>query len=379
VSEKIKILTVDDNLDNILLIVKGLENYYKVDTAESGKAGLHSLAKNEFDLILLDVNMPEMDGYQTCELIRKSENNSNIPVIFVSALTSLDDKLKGYAAGAQDYVEKPVALEVLIQKIELAVKQAKQLEALDQQAKFATQTAMTAMSNNSELGIILNFMEISFQTDCNHDLLKAIVNAVSEYQIDCVVQIRTSGQPVHLSSSSLEPSQIECDLLGKAKNADRVVTLGKRGIFNTKRVSFLARNMPIEDQERNGRLIDHLAVIVVAADARCKHIELQEQKLGTRNKTLDSVVEIADEEIEKLQEQFLLFRKETKRIMSELHIDIEESLVEFKLSDEQEDHFYQILGQGERAMDELADWGVVVEESLDRIKSTVITAIENMD
>jgi len=122
-----------------------------------------------------------------------------------------------------------------------------------------------------------------------------------------------------------------------------------------------------------------LAVIVVAADARCKHIELQEQKLGTRNKTLDSVVEIADEEIEKLQEQFLLFRKETKRIMSELHIDIEESLVEFKLSDEQEDHFYQILGQGERAMDELADWGVVVEESLDRIKSTVITAIENMD
>ena len=137
--------------------------------------------------------------------------------------------------------------------------------------------------------------------------------------------------------------------------------------------------MPVEDEGLFGRLVDHLAVIVVAADARCKHIELQEQRLGTRNKTLDNVVEIADEEIEKLQGQFLHFREETARIMSELHTDIEESLVGFKLTDEQEDYFYRILGQGEREMADLSDWGIVVEESLSRIKLTVTSAIENME
>jgi len=378
-AEKIRILAVDDNPTNVLIIVKGLNKSYQVETAEGGQQALDKLKENEYDIVLLDVNMPEMDGYETCENIRNGNRNAQVPVIFISALTKLDDKLKGYAAGAQDYVEKPVLLDELAQKIKIAVAHSKQTEALDTQVKLATQTAMTAMSNNSELGIIINFMELSFQTDCNHELLKTVASSVAKYQLDCVVQIRTTTHPIHISSSSVAPSQIEKDLLEKAKDANRIVTLGKRGIFNSPRVSFLVRNMPIANEELNGRLIDHLAVIVVAADARCKHIELQEKKLGTRNKTLDNVVEIADEEIEKVQQQFLQFRAETKRIMSEMHTDIEESLVEFKLSDEQEDHFYRILAQGERAMDDLSDWGVAVEESLSRIKSTVTSAIEKMD
>ncbi len=379
ISEKIRVLTVDDNVANIQLIYKGLKDDYDVDMAENGDIALDKLTESDFDIVLLDVNMPKLDGYEVCSLLRNSNRNEKVPVIFISALTSLDDKLKGYVAGGQDYIEKPVMFAELIKKIELAVAQSKQVASLNEQVKFATQTAMTAMSNNSELGIILNFMEQSFQTDNIHDLLKALTECVAMYDVDCCTQVRTGSQHINACSTVPETSRLEGYLLEKAKDADRIVTLGKRGIFNSTRVSMLIRNMPIDDEDKYGRLLDHLAVIVVAADARCKHIELQEQRLGTRNKALDKVVDIADEEIGKLQSQFLHFREEASRIMMELNADVEESLAVFKMTNDQEDRLYRILGQSEREMADLSDWGVAVEESLGRIKSTVISAIENMD
>jgi len=323
--------------------------------------------------------MPKIDGYQVCEMLRDSERNNKVPVIFISALTSLDDKLKGYAAGGNDYIEKPVMFDELIQKIELAVAQAKQIESLDQQVQFATRTAMTAMSNNSELGIIVNFMESSFHCDDINTLLNNLIEAISQYQIICCAQIRQDNETINICSASVDVSRLEKELLEKGKDAGRTVTLGQRGLFNSQRVSILIRNLPVDDEEKYGRLVDHLAAIVVAADARCKHIELQEQRLGTRNKALDKVVNIADEEIEKIQGQFIHFREETKRIMGELHADIEESLFDLKLSDDKEDQLYRLLEQGKKEIADLSDWGVVVEESLAKIKSTVTGAIEKMN
>ena len=378
-SDKTEILIVDDNATNVKLLERALEDDYSITKAYGGKEALKILRDKQFDVLLLDVNMPDYDGYKVCKVLRQSSINKTIPVIFISALTELNDKLKGYEAGGQDYIEKPVKIPELVRKVDLVISNTKEIEKLNQQVSYATQTAMTALTNNSEQGIIISFMEKSFKADHIHELLNALTDSISQYSIDSCVQIRTEGQNVNACTSSIGISRLENDLLEKAVNADRIVTLGKRGIFNSPRVSILVRNMPTDDDALYGRLVDHLAVIVVAADARCKHIEMQENKLGLRNRALDRVVEIADEEIEKIQDQFTTFREETRRIMSELHNDIEDSLVEFKMTESQEDHFYQILGQGENEVNDLLELGVVVEESLGRIKSTVTSAIENME
>ncbi len=377
-SNKIKILIVDDNVANVTLLERALEKAYSIEKVYGGKEALEVMRKSQFDILLLDVSMPEYDGYKVCKLVRQSTLNKNIPVIFISALVELKDKLKGYEAGGQDYIEKPIKIPELIQKVELAVSNSKEIETLNEQVSYATQTAMTALTNNSEQGIIISFMEQSFHADTVNELINLLTSSIAQYSIDCCVQIRMQNQNMSACTSEVKISRLENDLLEKAVNADRIVTLGKRGIFNSPRVSILVRNMPTEDEGLYGRLVDHLAVIVVAADARCKHIEMQQDKLGSRNKALDQVVEIADEEIEKLQEQFVHFREEVKRIMSELQTDIEDSLTEFKLTESQEDHFYKILGQGENEVTELLEFGVVVEESLGRIKSSVTSAVENM-
>ena len=180
-------------------------------------------------------------------------------------------------------------------------------------------------------------------------------------------------------STGVEPSNLEKTLLSNGKDAERIVTLGKRALYNAPRVSLLIRNMPIEDEGKYGRLADHLATIIVAADSRCTHIELQQQRLSVRNKLLDNVLQIADEEVIKVQELFNKFQMNVNKMMSLLHSDIEESLCEFKLSEDQEDHLYRLLELGKREMSDLSEWGVGVEIGLTKIITTVKTAVENME
>jgi DNA-binding NtrC family response regulator len=113
------ILIVDDNLNNIQVLGTFLKQQkYKTEFAISGEAAFEWLEKKEFDLILLDISMPGMDGYEVCSLIRKRERNADIPIIFLTAKTDRDDILKGFKMGAQDYITKPFDEEILLARVE---------------------------------------------------------------------------------------------------------------------------------------------------------------------------------------------------------------------------------------------------------------------
>ncbi len=102
------ILVVDDNPMNIRLLSTLLEEeHYKVRPAPNGIRALSVLEKHTIDLILLDIRMPEMDGYEVCQRIKSNSKTKDIPIIFVSALGETFDKLKAFSAGGVDYVTKP--------------------------------------------------------------------------------------------------------------------------------------------------------------------------------------------------------------------------------------------------------------------------------
>jgi len=374
-----KVLTIDDNESNNLLIYQALKGDYEVERINNGSDALAKLRDEDFDIVLLDVNMPEMNGYHVCKEIRKLPINNNVPVLFISALNTLQNHIKGYEAGGNDYIEKPVMIDELKHKIQLAVASSKAVVNLDQQLKFATDTAMTAMTNSGELGVVLGFMEASFKAENEHALIQCLLESIRQYQINACIRLSTGSEHFESTDDMLKTSKLEQTLLDKGRHADRIIRLGKRVLFNTPRASILVRNLPIDDEDKCGRLVDHLAAIVVAADARSLQIEEQQKRLSVKNQVLDSVVEIADQEIIKIQSQFGEFIDETQRIMSQLHGDIEEALFDFKLSTEQEDHFYQLIEQGKRELSDLSDWGVLVEESLLKIRRSVSGSIEQMD
>lgn len=103
------ILVVDDIETNIkLLTAKLLKEYYTVLTANSGKEALAILKKEKIDIVLLDVMMPEMNGFEVCKAIKTEPETTHIPVVMVTALYDIDDRVKGLEAGADEFLTKPI-------------------------------------------------------------------------------------------------------------------------------------------------------------------------------------------------------------------------------------------------------------------------------
>src|SRR5512147_784246 len=103
-----RILVVDDTPANIQALAGTLkERGYQISVATNGKQALEIVERVHPDLILLDVMMPEMDGFETCRRLKASEGTRGIPVIFLTAKTEVEDIVKGFEVGAVDYVAKP--------------------------------------------------------------------------------------------------------------------------------------------------------------------------------------------------------------------------------------------------------------------------------
>lgn len=113
--EASKILMVDDNHEirevvNILLSGEG----YEVEEAADGVQALEKIRENSYDLVILDVMMPKLNGYQTCMEIRKS---SNAPILFLSARSQVEDKTLGFSSGGDDYLPKPFSYQELLSRV----------------------------------------------------------------------------------------------------------------------------------------------------------------------------------------------------------------------------------------------------------------------
>jgi DNA-binding response OmpR family regulator len=120
-----RLLVVEDNRD----ILANLADYlalkgYEVDCAQDGLTGLHLAATQHYDLIVLDVMLPGMDGYALCQRLREGERRDT-PVIMLTARDALDDRLTGFRAGADDYLTKPFALPELAARIEAVPKRSR--------------------------------------------------------------------------------------------------------------------------------------------------------------------------------------------------------------------------------------------------------------
>lgn len=118
-----RVLVVDDILPNVkVLSAKLLSEYYEVIAAYSGKEALEKIEKEHPDIVLLDVMMPEMDGFEVCQRIKKNPSTMHLPVVMVTALSEISDRVKGLEAGADDFLTKPVNDTALFARVKSLVR-----------------------------------------------------------------------------------------------------------------------------------------------------------------------------------------------------------------------------------------------------------------
>jgi len=118
-----KILIVDDVPKNIQMAMNILKNEgHHMFYAQSGKRALELIAENEFDLILLDIMMPEMNGYEVCKILKEEDATKNIPIVFLSGKDATSDIEEAYEYGGLDYVIKPFISIELVTKANTYIK-----------------------------------------------------------------------------------------------------------------------------------------------------------------------------------------------------------------------------------------------------------------
>ena len=116
--DSLSVLVVDDVPLNILLIKKMLSQYtFEIRTANGGQAALYAIAQKKPNLVLLDLMMPGIDGFEVIRRLRAADDTKDLPIIILSALNSEQDISKGFQLGANDFINKPIIMEKLLSSV----------------------------------------------------------------------------------------------------------------------------------------------------------------------------------------------------------------------------------------------------------------------
>jgi diguanylate cyclase (GGDEF)-like protein len=151
------LLIVDDHLDNVRSLALLLSHSgYSVRKAISGEMALETIQVSKPDLVLLDIRMPEMSGYEVCERLKANPNTYNIPVIFLSASDNTDDKVQAFAVGGADYVTKPFQAEEVLMRVRHQLTILRQQQQLVAQNQRLQQAEIALQQSNLELKRIAN-------------------------------------------------------------------------------------------------------------------------------------------------------------------------------------------------------------------------------
>ena len=164
--DETNILIVDDNPDNLRLLSKILEDQgYIVRKSLNGKMALQAAHRDPPDLIILDINMPDMNGYEVCQQLKESKGIKDIPIIFISALDRVNDKVRAFEMGAVDYITKPFQEQEVLMRVrnQLLIQQQyhqliKQNQLLEQeiQERLRAEAEVRQLSMTDELTGIYN-------------------------------------------------------------------------------------------------------------------------------------------------------------------------------------------------------------------------------
>lgn len=334
--ESSKIFIVDDDPMARMIIADEFSNSpYQLYEFSDGESCLAALEQRP-DLILLDVEMPHMDGYQTCQRIKQTAIGQLVDVIFVSGHDTTEEKLAGYDVGGSDYIIKPVNPQELLTKVKLALRHREQHSQAVADQQYAMHTALTAISSAGEQGVVLDFMRRSFTVSGLAELGALVVEAMNQFGVSSCIQLR--GKQATVNAASLgEVTPLEVELMSRLREAGRIKEVGKRLVANFGDISLLIKNMPDEEQRR-GRLRDHLALLLEGAESRMRVLEL--------NQRLASLVIDSRETLRQIEQMQHENKQTALQIMDDVVRDLEALFMKLGLSEEQETALLTIVQHG---------------------------------
>lgn len=330
----IAILVVDDDDDFRSIVLDSIDGHFDAVEANSGTNALAAAAQTSFDIALLDVNMPHMDGYELCE--RLHEISPDLRVVFISGDDTIDARMTAYLAGGDDFIPKPFRSSELLLKLRRLEQVINRASALRDSVKQATDIAMSAMTNAGELGYVLDFTrKLSVSLDID-DLLKALVTATSTaFALQVSAQVRVGDLQKTLDCNG-RSSPLEAEMLRRlAVDSQRIFSMNRRLVINYPRITLQVKDMPVDDADRCGRLRDHIALLVDAAENRIDGILLEQAARQHQALSREAMVEMRMI-ITEIESDYAAQTRTNSALLNKLKTDVDEAMLFIGLTENQE-------------------------------------------
>ncbi|MEM5507363.1 response regulator [Pseudoalteromonas sp. AS71] len=356
-----KILAVDDEPFNLEIIEEILEELdFELQVATSGPECLNMVEGYMPQVILLDVSMPQMNGYEVCKALKANPNTAHIIVMFVSARGTVEERMEGYSVGAEDYIVKPFGHDELKSKLKNLNQVLVEKQSLEKQVEDATSTAFNAMANSSEMGKIVNYVEnIGFIND-PQELGKALIDCLQSFDLQSNVEFRENNEISHFALNGV-CSPIVVELFEMLKNKGRLHEFSHRILVNYELISLLILNMPDHDPDKHGRIRDHVCFIVSVTEQQLRAITTKKM-LEAQQAKLNAVASTVHSKFHGLISLLNDNRQNNEKVFKQLQEELEERIPTMGLDEDQEVFIY-------KKVDETIQNSVAREESVIQVKA----------
>lgn len=364
VAKRHRIAVVDDAPVLRRIVIALLEKEHEVVGFGSGAAFLGDASL--FDLVLLDIDMPDIDGYEVCRQLRAREEGGEVPVIFVSGHDESPERVRAYQAGGSDFIIKPVNPDELRHKVSALFAQLADRQQLSQHSQVASEVAFTAMTTMGELGVVIDFMRRCAASRDFDSVAHSLLTAMESLGLSGAVQVRMPGMKCNYTSPG-QASPLQDSVMDSLCGMGRIFVFGSRGIVNFTHVSMLALNLPTKDEQRMGRLRDHLALLAEGAEGRLAALAANEtlvrmhgeatRTLSELRTTLSETNRRAQEARQSAQHQTIETLESLGRLIGSYNVtDIQRETIEQTIEESLEEllHLYDVASSAE------TDFGRVV-------------------
>ncbi|TMO42942.1 response regulator [Pseudoalteromonas ruthenica] len=356
-----RVLAVDDEEYNLEIIEEILDDHgFELKMVDSGPACLAVVGEFKPDIILLDVSMPDMNGYDVCRQLKANPETEDIVVMFVSARGTVEERMEGYAVGAEDYIVKPFSHDELKSKLMKLKGYLDEQEDLQKQVDDATSTAFNAMANSSEMGEIVNFVERIGQIWEPQELGKELLSCLNRFGLQSNAELRLDDGVQHFSLSG-GCSPIVVELFDMLKTRGRLHEFSQRLLVNYEKVSLLILNMPEKEPEKHGRIRDHVCFLVSVTEQQLTAI-MTKQALQKRQAQLGEAVSRIEAQFRELISAVNQTRSDNEKVFRALQEELEERIPTMGLDDDQEAFIYQ-------KVDDTIQRSVAREESVENLQA----------
>lgn len=266
------ILVVDHDRHARNLLRSSLARHFDVVTAATGREALARFEAIVPDLVLIDAQIPDLDGYAVCQKIRE---NSRVPIIFVTASTSLEDHLRAYDSGGTGLLTKPVNGEFLLRKVTAAIEIYREARRSERERQELQRMAMSFLSSAGQTGALLNFMRQAIAAPTYEQLAEGLLAATASLDLNCVVRIEHGGDST-VRAFHGEPTLLELSILEHASGMGRIFQFKNRLVVNYERITVVVSNTA-EDPESSeaGMVRDNVAILAETAQALAENIDLR--------------------------------------------------------------------------------------------------------